>query len=522
MNVFRYRGFSLPRLALLLWCAWALRGVAFCAAGEPAVDRYGDPLPAGAIARLGSVAAGAVPPRGHEAGLIALAFAPDGTKIASLGTDNTIRVWEVASGHELWQQRAKRPLLWSPDGAYVLSGGSDDALHLWDVATAHELGVLPGSCDWAMFLPGGKNVAVFMNGNVFVFEALTGRSIKRYDAPSSSLALSPDGRILAATSGSSDSLVRLFDLESGKFLRSLSGAKEISKAVAFSPDGALFAFAGRDKQTYLWEAQTGTALGVLKGHEDAIQQVAFSPDARFIATASWDKTVRIWETASGLEICKLQGHTQIASAVAFSKDGKLLATGSIDRTALIWDVERVTQGLPAEKPLEASELEGLWSDLASDQGGQAYAAIRRLKSDPAMAIPFLKERLQSILVPQQSERIAELIAQLDHDEYMVRERATRALIALRDVAGELLRQELERTRSAEVRFRIRSILATPPGKPRLSKAELNRGRRLIDVLESSATPEAIALLQSLAEEAIDPSLSAAAKEALQRLGPRAS
>jgi WD40 repeat protein len=147
-----------------------------------------------------------------------------------------------------------------------------------------------------------------------------------------SAAYSPDGKVLI-TGGSGGALNRweVANLPGGgRGLHQLSPAG----AIAFSPDGRLFATANGNHTVGLFAAE-GDQVALLKGHTDTVRAVAFSPDSRWVASGSWDKTVRIWEVATHRLVSSIAAQQEPVNAVAFSPDGKLLATGTGD-----WQTER--------------------------------------------------------------------------------------------------------------------------------------------------------------------------------------
>jgi parallel beta-helix repeat protein len=158
-----------------------------------------------------------------------------------------------------------------------------------------------------------------------------------------SVAFSPDGRLLA--SGSRDTTIKLWDVATGREVRTLSGHTHWVWSVAFSPDGRLLASGSDDWTIKLWEVASGSLVRTLTGHGGSVyshggsvNSVAFSPDGRLLASGSSDDTIKLWEVASGSLVRTLSGHTGAVLSVAFSPDGRLLASGSGDTTIKLWDV----------------------------------------------------------------------------------------------------------------------------------------------------------------------------------------
>lgn len=150
------------------------------------------------------------------------------------------------------------------------------------------------------------------------------------------LAISPDSNTLA--SASDHKIVKLWDLNTKKFLASLSGHSQAVKSVTFSPDGKILATASDDKTIKLWQIETLEEICTLLGHSHAVKSVAFSPDGQILASGSWDKTIKLWDVNTGTEICTMTGHQLQVNSVVFSPQGQLLASASYDRTIRLWQI----------------------------------------------------------------------------------------------------------------------------------------------------------------------------------------
>lgn len=494
----------------------------------PRVDRYGDPLPPFAVARLGTIAASSESPspgdRGHTAGVYDVVFSPQGDLLASRSVDQTVRVWKVATSEEFLRVPGNRPVAFSRDGKYLVAGGSepdDPPLYVWDVATGKEVGLIAEGGQLAAFLPDNKELVVL--GSSGVPQAYDTRSWKstrplKNARVSVALTFSPDAATLACTTSLYDYNIHLIDLQSGEDRCVLKGKSGRPLGVAFSGDGRILACGGRDKLIHVWHTATGQELyPPLQGHDGPVQVLAFSPDGQILASGGWDKRIILWEVATGKQVGLLDGHGNHVTALDFSPHGRLLASGSTDRTILLWDLPSVLRsGVPSE-PLTPQRLARLWSQLGSPDGFRAALAMQR---EPDRCVDFVTQQLDGLLGSSQSERIAQLIRDLDDDNYQVREQATQELIQLRDIAQVALERELRRTTSLEVSFRIRRILASQGKAERFTPEERLRLTRVVALLEELAVQQHAAaqmLLERLARDFPSPDVLRHAQEALQRL-----
>ncbi len=263
-------------------------------------DRYGDPLPKGAIARLGTI-------RFNQPFPWSLAFSPDGKILASGGHDNRIRLWDPDTGKETRILEGHKAsvycIAFSGDGKLLVSGSEDTELRLWDVETGAEQ-----------------------------------RRFQGHTAPVYRIALSPNGKLLA--SGCGAGMLRLWDTETGKMIRTLSSDTHVVHALAFSPDGKYLAFHKRwDEGIQLVDMAEGKLVRTFEGHKKSVEELIFAADGRTLFSCSMDNTIRSWDVASGKELRRYGDGKKNVRCLALAPNGKTITYGTHpDGMVHIWDL----------------------------------------------------------------------------------------------------------------------------------------------------------------------------------------
>ena len=305
---------------------------------------------------------------GHEEGVVAIAFSPDGQYVLSGSHDRTVRLWSVPTGTEIALLFDRRdafidftdnypPLnvmavTFNPAGTLAAAGIRDRTVRIWNMTSRETVAVLRGHKGGVLAVAFSPDSRVIASGGhddkVRIWDVASGQQILGLDVHLGlvrSVGFSPDGSKLF--SGSYDGTVRVWETGTGHLLNTINLGCGPIHALTMSQDGRYWAAGCDDGTIVVWNTEEETKRRVLKGHSSdvktvgfirAVKAVALSSDAKILISGGTDETVRVWEVETGRILHVLQGHEAPVRSVAFQPDGSLLASGSYDGTIRLWDV----------------------------------------------------------------------------------------------------------------------------------------------------------------------------------------
>jgi WD40 repeat protein len=398
-------------LAVLHGHAGAVTGLAFDAGGRRLASSSNEAAFWGGdgTVRLWDVDDRATLPvlRGHERAVYPTAVSPDGRWIASGSWDATVRVWDAVTGEPCATLRHRDvvySLAYSPDGKWLVSATNDDnTLRIWDVATGRvhkQIAAPAGSFRSVTVSPDGMRLAetAFEHRDkkhrLHVVDIASGERL--FSAEGWALAYSPDGRWLAVLAADGTTVL-LLNARTHEIAARLLGHEKQVMSGAFSLDGRRLATCSSDRTVRLWQVEDGDCQ-VLRGHTDEVFAAAFHPDGRRLATGGRDRAVWLWDLDRGEEVARLQGHTSFVWSLAFSPDGATLVSGSGDATVRLWDTTPLKVRYQARRAVEAARPDAvrlvtrLFAEL-----GEPSQVVARLRSDASLSDPLRRAAFQEVM-----------------------------------------------------------------------------------------------------------------------------
>jgi WD40 repeat protein/serine/threonine protein kinase len=296
--------------------------------------------------------------KGHAREIVGMTFRPDGQLLATIGADEKVRLWDVATGEPRFefatvyrdQARMLRRAAFSPDGR-LFACGAGSAVKVWDVTTGAPTHSLEGHEDLVYSVTfsaqGDRLLSVSWDLTAKVWDLAAGAkelfSVRGHASAAWAVEFSPDGSLLAVAGGVADPTVKVYDARTGALIHKLQGHATRVGCVAFHPEGRRLASCSLDQTVRIWELDRGNEVLTLRGHSNLVTRVLFDPKGWRLASSGDDGKLLVWDgtppsDAPGRPCVSLSGHTRQVFGVDFSPDGRQLASASEDGTVRVWDV----------------------------------------------------------------------------------------------------------------------------------------------------------------------------------------
>jgi WD40 repeat protein len=295
--------------------------------------------------------------QGHTDWVQALAYAPDGSTLASAGDDCTVRLWSAGTGEPRTVLQGHTDvvlcLAFLGGSSSLVSCGFDRQVCAWDLVGSgrrEELMTMRAAAVALAVSPSGRYVGAGTDFGRGGHGSLS--SLQVYDREEQAilrrnwftdvipavwaLGFSPDGRTLAA-GVPRGGRVFLWHFPEGRERLQLSNPYAVHNLV-FSPDGATLAVL-TGPEVRLWDVQTGLLRGVLGGEGYPVWSAAFSPDGGLLVAGGRDGTVRVWDVRATAEIWRFDWGLGRINAVAVAPDGLTAAAAGMSREILVWDLD---------------------------------------------------------------------------------------------------------------------------------------------------------------------------------------
>jgi eukaryotic-like serine/threonine-protein kinase len=297
----------------------------------------------------------------------------DATRLVVVDGTGAACVWDTSAGRQT--ARLCDPAgpvdsaTLSADGRRAVTRTSDGRPQVWDVITGRPVTVLDvdGVFGDVAFSPDGRRIGVVGLNALTVYDATTWRVTAKAELASASvehIRFTPDGSHVVGV-GRGGAVV--WDAATGHPRASAAATTDLfaARLLAMSPDGHRVLTLESDTVMRVWDLVTGRVYARHPYHFLAAHRAAFSPDGRFVATAEWDGPVKVWAADTGVVVSTAGDHYRGETHVAFSPDGRRVVSGGEDGIVRVCDA---TSGRPVSPVLHAAgSVRGVWFSPGGDR-----------------------------------------------------------------------------------------------------------------------------------------------------------
>jgi WD40 repeat protein len=286
-----------------------------------------------------------------------LAMDGDATLLAVGNENGVATLWSLAKGAQIQVfegRRSKKPfpfanrihsIVMGSQNQCVVTGVEElEGINFWNPTNGERLRRFaePGLLSFSVAVDDGTLAIGCLNGLAKLIDLRTSKTIQSFligdRSPVRAVVLSQDCKLLVTGTGElGGGAAYVWNISTGKQMRSFRGLSMDAGAVALSRDNKMLVTASKDHAAQLWSIAQNKEVVICRGHSDRINCLALNRDAKWLVTGSDDKTVRLWDVETGKELRTFRGHCDRVTAVAFSGDSKWLVTGSWDCTTRLWD-----------------------------------------------------------------------------------------------------------------------------------------------------------------------------------------
>lgn len=319
--------------------------------------------------------------KGHSHVVNAVAVTVDGQRAVSASMGNTLKVWDLETGHEvrtlMGHTAGVSAVAVTGDGRLAVSASWDTTLKVWDLTSGAEIRTLEGHAGpvhgVAVALLRQRVISASHDQTLKIWDLEAGHevgSLQGHTASVSAVAVTADGG--RAISASADNTLKIWDLNTGQVTRTLQGHSVRALAVAVTTDGQRAVSAFADGILKVWDVASGREISTLHGHTGGVLSIAIDVDDQRAVSASADGTLKVWDLGSGRETQTLTGHAGGVLGVGISRYGKQRAVSACaDHTLKVWDLDS-----SHEIPTTRVHAGGVLAVAVAPDGKRAVSASR--------------------------------------------------------------------------------------------------------------------------------------------------